>query len=113
MWNIYNSSDYAKITVGDKVSHKQYKFHGKMTVNGINFGTAELERADGTITYYTISELELLSEDFGTANLKEDPLFCSCTRSEAKIVESSIQVQGSVDSKDKFRFCRTCKKEAK
>ena len=114
MWTSWSwSTEYTSITVGDTVRHKQHHFCGKMLVKGINFGTAELEKADGSVIYYNISELELWNEDFGTDNLKEDPLFCSCTRSEAKIVESSIQVQGSVDSKDKFKFCRTCKKESK
>jgi hypothetical protein len=111
MWNSYVT--YTGITVGDKVRHKQYSWHGKMLVKGINFGTVELETDNGFTIYYNIAELEIWDEDFGTANVKEDSVYCTCTRAEAKIVESSIQVQGTVDEKDKFKFCRTCKKEAK
>lgn len=114
MWSGYPAT-YTGLTVGDEVYHKQYSYYGKMKVKSINFGTVELERDNGTIIYYNISELLLWDNnaDFGTANVKEDPLYCNCTKAEAKIVESSTQVQGNVESKDKFKFCRTCKKEAR
>jgi hypothetical protein len=114
MWSGYPAT-YIGLAVGDEVYHKQYTFYGKMKVTGINFGKATLERDNGEITYYDISDLLMWDNnvDFGTANVKEDPLYCTCTRAEAKVVESSTQVQGSVDSKDKFKFCRTCKKEVR
>lgn len=112
MWSGYPTT-YTGITIGDYVGHKQYTYYGKMKVKGINFGTVELERDNGSTIYYNISELVHWEDDFGTANLKEDPLYCTCTKAEAKIVESSTQVQGAVSSSDKFKFCRTCKKEAK
>jgi hypothetical protein len=104
---------YTGITVGDYVVHNKYTFYGKMKVLAINFGTVELQQDNGSITYYNIADLVHWNEDFATANVKEDPLYCTCTRAEAKIVESSTQVQGTVGSSDKFKFCRTCKKEAK
>jgi hypothetical protein len=112
MFNLYTPTQTG-ITIGDYVTHKQYTYYGKLKVKGINFGTVELERDNGSVIYYNISELVHWDEDFGTADVKEDPLYCGCSKTEAKIVESSIQVQGNVNSSDKFKFCRTCKKEAK
>lgn len=109
-----------EITVGDKVTHNYYDWQGILKVTAINFGTCTLENDKGHTIYYDISNLSKYTEPFDydqyygyDSAKKEDPLYCSCVYPHAKIVESSIQVQGSVDKKDTFKYCRTCKKERK
>jgi len=104
------------LTVGDYCEHKFYSWVGKCKIKSINFGTCELERTGEPTCYYSIGDLKPWEDvKFKTeyTSAQSDPLFCTCNYSDAKIVESSTQVQGSVEAKDKFRFCRTCKKEKK
>lgn len=112
------------ITIGDWVEHATYSWHGKMKVISINFGTVELLNNLGNTLYYNVAGLVKVEAPSDTSQYrdslgveysqkKEDPLYCTCSRSEAEIVNSSTQVQGSIEEKDRFKFCRTCKKEAK
>lgn len=116
------------MTVGDWVEHIHYTWHGPMKIISINFGTATLLTNLSSELYYNISNLRPTNQPddltpyyrnmdslgMNYEPKKEiDPLFCSCSRSEAEIVESSIQVHRNMDNHEKFKFCRTCKKEAK
>ncbi len=102
------------ITVGDEVTHKQYDWQGILKVKAINFGTCTVENSNGITIYYDIADLVKHVEPWKPyVDKKDDPLYCNCSYSDAKIVESSTQVQGSVDKKDTFKYCRTCKKERK
>jgi hypothetical protein len=108
------------ITIGDYVTHKKNDWHGKMKVKSINFGTVELELDNGNIQYYNIIDLIKYNDTswkdgywINHVKKEDDPLYCNCVYPDAKIVESSIQVQGSVEAKDKFKYCRNCKKERK
>lgn len=104
------------ITVGDWVVHNYYDWQGILKVTAINFGTCTLENDKGYTLYYNITDLSKWTEDKNLAyesRVKENNLYCNCSYSDAKIVESSIQVQGTVDKKDTFKYCRTCKKEKK
>lgn len=104
------------ITVGDYVTHNQYPWYGKMKVKSINFGTVRAECKDGTEVYYNIVDLTKVEEEVKKESSeplysRANSLYCECLFAEAEIVESSIQVQRTVDKSETFKFCRTCKKE--
>lgn len=106
------------ITVGDYVTHKQYDWYGELKVTAINFNVATLEFTNKHVVYHSLTELTKVSgnwkhEYFGSDFPKRDSIYCDCSYTDKKIVKSSIQVQGAVEEKDKFDYCRTCKKEAK
>jgi hypothetical protein len=101
-----------KITIGDYVKHKYLTWQGKLKVVAINFQNYTLHNTSGFPIYYNLADLEPWTETDNVV-VNTDPLFCTCSYTDKKIVNSSTQVQGNVEDKDKFKFCRTCKKEAK
>lgn len=104
-----------KISVGDFVKHMHYNWHGKLKVTAINFGTHTLETTNGSILYYTEQFLEPWTDIDDKAEMRnsKEELFCNCDYSDREIVESSIQIHRAMEQHEIFRFCRTCKKEAK
>jgi hypothetical protein len=107
------------LSVGDFCEHKYYSWVGKCEIKSINSGICELMRLSDTQDYYySLYDLKPWEDVKYTSEYAETPqainlLYCTCTYADAKITDSSTQVQASVEDKDKFKFCRTCKKERK
>ncbi len=102
-----------KITIGDYVKHKYLSWQDKLKVISINFQTYTLHTSSGFTIHYNIADLEPWIDTDTTILSIVDPLYCNCSYSDRNIVKSSIQVQGSVEETDNFKYCRTCKKELK
>lgn len=106
MLSMYN------VTIGDYVRHKTLKlYNNKLKVIAINYTVYTLEDAIGIVSYHQYDDLEPWTPDEILTD--SESLYCTCSYSDREIVKSSIQVQGTVEEKDKFKYCRTCKKEAK